>query len=311
MEKFEEGLVSIIIPVFNREVLLLETLDTILSQTYTKWECIIVDDGSTDSSLNVAMEYASKDSRIKVINRPWYKKKGANSCRNYGFELSKGEFIQWFDSDDIMSSDMINKKVCSFISNYIDIVLCGASFFSLNIENKILSKIKSIEPITDNPAFEYFSGNFWFGTPQAMFRRKLVSQMPYIFNLKLKRNQETEFYVRLLLKDLNISFINECLINIRLHDKSITGNYSLLSQENKIAIDLDAYISMFLAFKKEGRLTDDVFNFFSDYFFRCLRKMNYKSFNYLYLYIFGNFYSLFPSFVISTRVLFYRYRKNV
>ena len=75
MDQFEKGLVSIIIPVFNRENFLPETLDSILVQTYTNWECIIVDDGSSDSSLNVAKEYAKNDNRFLVYNRPWYKKR--------------------------------------------------------------------------------------------------------------------------------------------------------------------------------------------------------------------------------------------
>ena len=111
MEQFEKGLVSIIIPVFNRASLLPETLDSIVSQTYLNWECIIVDDGSTDSSLNVALGYAKKDNRFKVHSRPWFKKKGANSCRNYGFNLSNGEFIQWFDSDDLMYNSMLSQKI--------------------------------------------------------------------------------------------------------------------------------------------------------------------------------------------------------
>jgi glycosyltransferase involved in cell wall biosynthesis len=115
MEQFQKGLVSIIIPSFNREALLPETLDSILAQTYTHWECIIVDDGSIDSSLNIAEKYAINDDRFRVCRRPWYKKKGANNCRNYGFSKIYGEFVQWFDSDDIMLPSMIEDKVSKII----------------------------------------------------------------------------------------------------------------------------------------------------------------------------------------------------
>jgi glycosyltransferase involved in cell wall biosynthesis len=306
MENFEEGLVTIIIPVFNREKLLPETLDSILAQTYTRWECIIVDDGSTDSSLKIAIGYASKDVRIKVSNRPWYKKKGANSCRNNGFKLSKGEFIQWFDSDDLMSSCFIEKKVNSFISTNDDMVICSASFFSEKVENIVSRSNKSINPVTDNPALEYFSGDFWFGTPQAMFRRKVIASLPYVFNTKLNRNQETELFVRILLSELKISFINESLLDIRIHNSSISGKYSMMSFENKMIVDIDAYISMYLAFKKSKKLTNEVNKFFMNYFIKCLKKMNNKNFKYYKLFVFGNFYSLFPSRYLATKIFIYR-----
>ena len=94
--------VSIIIPTFNRGCLLEETLQSILKQTYTKWECIIVDDGSTDNTEKIVEKYIKSDSRIQYYKRPETRKKGANSCRNYGFKLAKGEYINWFDSDDEM-----------------------------------------------------------------------------------------------------------------------------------------------------------------------------------------------------------------
>ncbi|MCM2302197.1 MAG: glycosyltransferase, partial [Flavobacteriaceae bacterium] len=90
-------LVSIIIPTFNRAHLIGETLDSILAQTYTNWECIVVDDGSSDNTHIVVGQYVAKDSRIKYVHRPEHMLKGPSSCRNYGFELSKGEYINWFD----------------------------------------------------------------------------------------------------------------------------------------------------------------------------------------------------------------------
>jgi glycosyltransferase involved in cell wall biosynthesis len=311
MEKFEKGLVSIIIPVFNRELLLPETLNSIIAQTYLFWECIIVDDGSSDSSLSIAMEYASNDERFKVYTRPWYKKKGANTCRNYGFELSKGEFIQWFDSDDIMLSEMIQNKVVSFQINYCDIVVCGASFFSLIPNLNIRELDISIAPKTSNPAFEYFAGNFWFGTPQAMIKKNVINNLPYIFNQKLKRNQETELYVRFFLDDLKFYYINQVLILIRVHDFSISGHYLSIDESRQLELDLDAYISLFLEFKKRNKLNPEVLYFFSNYFFRSLKKVNHNRFQILKIYFFGIFWNLFPSRRISSKILLYRLIKNV
>ena len=83
-------LVSIIIPNYNRADLIVETLNSIIAQTYTNWECIVVDDGSTDDSIKVIDEYSKLDPRIYLYIRPNHKRKGANSCRNYGLEMSRG-----------------------------------------------------------------------------------------------------------------------------------------------------------------------------------------------------------------------------
>ena len=78
------------------------TLDSIINQTFTDWECILVDDRSADESIRVLQEYQKKDARFKAFLRPLSLKKGANSCRNYGFLQATGSYIKWFDSDDLM-----------------------------------------------------------------------------------------------------------------------------------------------------------------------------------------------------------------
>src|SRR6187431_937929 len=94
--------ISIIIPTYNRANLIGETLDSILAQTYQNWECIIVDDGSDDNTEEVVNSYVKKDSRFQYHQRPHDRPRGGNAARNYGFELSKGEFVNWFDDDDVM-----------------------------------------------------------------------------------------------------------------------------------------------------------------------------------------------------------------
>ncbi len=98
-------LISIIIPTYNRAQIIGETLDSIIAQNYTNWECIVVDDGSTDNTQEILQNYIAKDTRFQYHQRPKDKLKGPNSCRNYGFKLSKGEFINFFDSDDFLKPD--------------------------------------------------------------------------------------------------------------------------------------------------------------------------------------------------------------
>lgn len=104
-------LVSIIIPAYNRAQLITETLDCVLAQHYSNWECIIVDDGSTDDTENVVSNYLNKDSRFKFYSRPEHKLKGPSSCRNYGFQKSNGLFLLFLDSDDLLSPLCLKNRI--------------------------------------------------------------------------------------------------------------------------------------------------------------------------------------------------------
>lgn len=84
---------------------------SIINQTYKNWELIIVDDGSTDKSQEIIKEFEKQDSRIKYFQRPENRKKGGNTCRNIGFEKAQGKYVIWFDADDIIVADCIQKRV--------------------------------------------------------------------------------------------------------------------------------------------------------------------------------------------------------
>lgn len=102
--------ISIVIPAYNREDIICETLDSIVSQTYIDWECVIVDDGSTDKTFAVAMEYEVKDKRFKVVKRQ-RPPKGAPTCRNIGASMSTGEYLMFFDSDDILEQHCFEYRI--------------------------------------------------------------------------------------------------------------------------------------------------------------------------------------------------------
>src|SRR5690554_298609 len=128
-------LVSIIIPTFNRAHIIEETLDSVLAQTYKNWECIVVDDGSTDDTEEVMAEYMAKDSRFQYHHRPEDRLPGGNAARNYGFEVSKGEYVNWLDSDDILHPIKLNSQIEDFSSNRIHASICQAQFFNITISD--------------------------------------------------------------------------------------------------------------------------------------------------------------------------------
>ena len=95
-------MISIIIPVYNTSKYLHRCLDSILNQTFCDFELILINDGSTDNSLEILREYEAKDSRIVVIDKP---NEGVSSARNQGIEIAQGEYIMFCDSDDYVAEN--------------------------------------------------------------------------------------------------------------------------------------------------------------------------------------------------------------
>lgn len=96
-------MISIIVPVYNTEKYLDQCIQSILSQTYTDYELLLVDDGSTDSSGVICDRYAEQDSRVREFHKP---NGGVSSARNMGLDNARGEWIGWVDSDDYIDADM-------------------------------------------------------------------------------------------------------------------------------------------------------------------------------------------------------------
>ncbi|MFZ4680574.1 MAG: glycosyltransferase family 2 protein [Flavobacterium sp.] len=109
----DSKLISIIVPSFNRADLIGETLNSVFSQTYQKWECIIVDDGSSDNTIDIINSFIEKDNRFSFIKRNRLPK-GAPTCRNIGLDFSNGEFIIYLDSDDILAPYCLEQRINKF-----------------------------------------------------------------------------------------------------------------------------------------------------------------------------------------------------
>ena len=100
----ENKLISIIIPIYNVQSYLKRCLDSVINQTYKNLEIILINDGSTDSSVQIAADYAAKDSRVKLITQP---NGGLSNARNHGLKVATGEYISFIDSDDYVTPDYI------------------------------------------------------------------------------------------------------------------------------------------------------------------------------------------------------------
>ena len=215
----DKDLISIIIPVYNREKLISQTLDSILTQSYKNWECIIVDDGSIDNTPKIIQKYVNRDLRFKYYDRPVGLKKGANACRNFGFIISKGNFIQWFDSDDIMHNDMLKIKIEKIKSSNSDFVVCEGVEFK-NSKDNIIKNWDSI--FSNDILFNHVIGKVNFHTNGPLFKKSFLLGKA-LFNENLNRKQEWEFFTRLLTYNPIIATVRKPLYYFRKHNESING----------------------------------------------------------------------------------------
>lgn len=133
--------ISCIVPVYNVEKYLRRCVDSILNQTFTDFELILVDDGSPDNSPAICYEYAVKDSRIKVIHKV---NGGVSSARNVGLDVAKGEWICFVDSDDLIEADYMQKMYEAAINNNSDFIMCGIQQIAgyETLKNNYKKKIK-------------------------------------------------------------------------------------------------------------------------------------------------------------------------
>ena len=114
--------VSIIIPVYNVEKYITKTIESVINQTYSDIEVILIDDGSEDSSGSICDEYAKNDDRIKVFHQ---ENLGVSQARNKGIDISTGDYILFIDSDDYVSNDYIEALINGAIKTNADVCCCG------------------------------------------------------------------------------------------------------------------------------------------------------------------------------------------
>ncbi len=117
-----ENTISVIVPIYNKEKYLRKCIDSIVNQSYTNLEIILINDGSADASLKICEEYALKDSRIKLIST---ENRGAARARNTGIEVAKGEYISFIDADDYVENSYFETLVYLMKKYQPDFVECG------------------------------------------------------------------------------------------------------------------------------------------------------------------------------------------
>lgn len=208
----KEDLVSIIVPVYNREKEVVATLDTLVAQTYKNIEIIVIDDGSTDNTSGVVEDYILKHNGLISIRLFREENKGLAGARNQGFRLSRGKYILFFDSDDFMLPHRVEKQVKSIIKMEAD---CSAAEFYRQKNGKIV-EVGTLDVDNEdsyiNQMLKFFSTGkgFRISSQCWMFTRDLFEALGG-YDERLRSNQDIDFSFRIALSGRGIAIINEPL----------------------------------------------------------------------------------------------------
>ena len=222
-------MISIIIPTYNRAHLIGETLDSVIAQTYENWECIMVDDGSTDYTDELMEFYCKKDPRIQYCHRPQDRLKGPNACRNYGYELSKGKFINWLDSDDLLSQNKLEEQLWLLEHKQADIAICKWGILKHN-EIKIFQNLPSYNSFCCSRAFlkAVFESHGYFPPHIYLITRKIIDKTG-LWNEHLQINQDGEYMIRLICNSSRFYFADK---GYGLYRQGGEKRVSLINSEN-------------------------------------------------------------------------------
>ena len=242
--------VSVVMPVYNAEEFLRQTIDSLLAQTMKNIEIIAVDDGSTDQSLKILKEYAQNDKRVKVYTQ---KNKYAGVARNKGLKHAHGEYVLFLDSDDFFEPELVEKTYYAAIENDADVVLFGANCYNNETGKKWVGKhlldvnfIPEKQPFNckDCPdtIFQICNAVPW----TKLFRRKFIKKAKLKYQPLFNANDVFFVFSALSMAD-RIVTLDKQLVNYRV---GLKGNL----QSSKRRYFFEAYTALYEGLKKRGML---------------------------------------------------------
>lgn len=225
-------MISIVVPTFNRQDYISETLKSLLKQTYNDWECIVVDDGSNDATATIVQNFALADPRFSFYKRPDAMLKGANSCRNFGFTISKGKYIKFLDSDDVITTDCLEKQNDILDANpEIQVCLSYGRYF--DNATKELRELWSRNKEYNDYFYGHVVNQIRWQTADPLWRKSFFVKPP--FKEGLMNSQEWLMHGRsfLKLKQNEIYNLQETLTLIRRGNEKMSSNRSSFYYKNQ------------------------------------------------------------------------------
>jgi len=271
------NIVSVIIPLYNREELIVETLQSLLNQTFNNWEAIVVDDGSTDNSYNVVDEISKKEPRIKLLKRN-REPKGAPTCRNIGIKESSGNFIMFLDSDDILALRCLENRIdVALVNKQYDFwVFNCMDFYETPGDKNTIWNIDKEE----KDLIRFFQLDAPWSTSDILWEKSIIKQLNGFLEDAIAW-QDWELHIRALLETLKYKKFKIIDNYIRISNKDRMANWNGDDYWQKL-------IEFNLTFYKTHIKTDKYNLYFKRILFFLLSK--FKNKKYVNQYIRKTFY---------------------
>ncbi len=202
-------MISIIIPMYNASEYLRRCLDSMLAQSYTEWEAILVDDGSKDNTKDICKKYEERDARIVYY---YQINSGVSKARNKGLELASGDYISFLDADDYVAPDYLKKLMETIEKTKADICYCKP--YNVDIYgNDVGYKSKWIYDkqiiIADPDCYDWTDPNAHFVVWGGIYRAECLKNL--YFSQELSVGEDTYFFARILKNASRIAILNERL----------------------------------------------------------------------------------------------------
>jgi glycosyltransferase involved in cell wall biosynthesis len=252
---------------YNRATLVSETLDSVFAQTYTDWECIVVDDGSTDNSVDVVQKYVDKDSRFKLLIRPDDRIKGAPTCRNIGFENSTGEYVIFFDSDDILDQSYFKTVILSTQHNpTLDFFVVPYNRIIFKNGQKHVSLSTSFDPANGTLFEQIFSQRYLLRTFCLVWQRHFLERKSMLWREGLAIGQDYDFNYRMIIDaDKGMWIDSHPLCSARIHSQNMHCGQT---DPHLGEIQINNFIIIFHLLVDSGKCTLKIRNLFLWFFIR-------------------------------------------
>lgn len=214
--------VSVLMPAYNSEKYIAEAIESILNQTFTDFEFVIINDGSTDNTAKIVKDYAKRDKRIRFIDNK--KNQGVAKTRNQLLGLANGEYIAYQDSDDISLPHRLSVQV-GFLDKHKDISVLGAVLETFPKTEKIISLPcpKILDFYESNPV----------PNPVVMFRKNDIEAYGFKYNEEFQTCEDYDFWVRVV-RVLKIFNLNDVLYRYRILENSLSHNNPNIKKFDKI-----------------------------------------------------------------------------
>lgn len=245
-------MISIIIPVYNAEPYLEQCFNSISSQTLSDWECILVDDGSTDGSGKICDSWANKDNRIKIIHQ---KNQGVSAARNSGLNTAKGEWIAFVDSDDWLEPDYLSAMLEQ--KGVTDLVVSG-QIREYEDGHTIIYRPKALDIfyISKDYAEEFNNLNvnsLLYAPHEKLFRADIIKINNLTFQVGCSYGEDLQFVYSYLEHVKTVGTVNRALYHYRMAN---SGTLSTIFRENQFQEDYRQWQIVYNFYNKHGLLNE-------------------------------------------------------